>query len=536
MAAGYDYIVVGAGSAGGFLVYRLSERPDIRVLLLEAGPSADSWMLKMPAAARNTFANPAYNWCFETEPEPHMFGRRLFQPRGRVLGGSSSLNGMVFVRGHAADFDGWAAAGAEGWSYREVLPFFRSMETYRPGADEWRGGEGPVVVDRVSRNHPLEEAFLEAAQQAGHRRSRDYNGADQEGVANFDLNVDRGRRAGTARACIEPARARPNVTVRTGAHVARILIENGRAAGVEFLCGGAREKAWAESEVILCAGALQSPQLLMLSGVGPADRLRARGVRPVVDLPGVGQNLQDHLEVHVKHRCGRGLSKNGLLRRHRMALIGLQWLLFRTGEAALGPSRTGGFLKTDPSAGWPDFQYHFWPYYLEGWSPPPEKDGYCFDVGPVRSQSRGRVELASADPLVPPLIRLNGLSRESDLREFRAAIRMTREIAAQRAFDAFRGPEVAPGPDIRSDGEIDAYVRANANSAYHPSCSCRMGRDAMAAVDPRLRVRGVERLRVADASVMPAITNGNINAPAMMIGEKAAATILEDAGLAARQA
>ncbi len=528
VADGYDYIVIGAGSAGGLLVYRLSENPDIRVLLLEAGGPADGWAVKMPAAARDTFADPARNWCFRTEPEPHMFARRIFQPRGKVLGGSSSLNGMVFVRGHAGDFDGWAEAGAEGWSYRDVLPFFKSMETCRRGADDYRGAGGPIVVDRSPDNHPIEEAFLDAGREAGHRRPRDYNGADQEGVTRFDLNIDNGYRSGTARACIEPARARPNATVVTGAHATRVVIENGAATGVEFLRRGRIETAHADREVVLCAGAFQSPQLLMLSGVGPADHLRRHGVAPVLDLPGVGENLQDHLEVHVKHRCGKGLSRNGLLGKARMLPIGLRWFLFKTGPAAWGPSLTGAFLKTDPSAARPDLQLHFWPYYLEGWSPPPDKDGYCLDVGPARPRSRGRVRLASADPLAPPSIRLDGLSRESDIEAFRAGIRVAREIAAQRAFDFCRGPEVSPGPEVVSDADLDAYVRANANSAYHPCGTCGMGADPMAAVDPRLRVRGVDRLRVADASVMPAITNGNTNAPAMMIGEKAAAAILGD--------
>ncbi len=524
---GYDFIIVGAGSAGGLLFFRLSRNPDLRVLLIEAGPPADSWVVRMPAAARRTFMGGPYNWCFATEPEPHMLGRRIYQPRGKVLGGSSSLNGMVFVRGHPRDFDGWAAAGAQGWRHADVLPFFRSMETCRRGADDYRGGSGPIVVERAAGNHPLEDAFLAAAGQAGFRRSHDYNGGDQEGVSNFDLNIDAGYRSGTARACIEPARRRSNATVLTGAHVTRIVLENGVARGVEFVRRGDVRTVRADREVIVSAGAFQSPQILMLSGIGPADHLRACGIDPVCDLPGVGENLQDHLEVHVKHRCRRGLSKNGLLRRDRMLLIGLQWFVSKSGPAATGPSRAGGFLRTDASVDYPNFQYHFWPYFLEGWSLPPDKDGYCFDVGPVRSASRGRVRLASDDPFAAPRIRLNGLSRETDLREFRDAIRITREIASRKAFDFCGGAEVAPGPEVRSDGDLDSFVRARANSAYHPCGSCRMGSDAMAVVDPALRVRGIEGLRLADASVMPVITNGNINAPTMMIGERAASLVLQ---------
>lgn len=523
----FDYIVIGAGSSGGMLGYRLSQWPDRRVLLLEAGAAEGHWSIRMPAASRNNYTGGPFNWCFETEPEPFMNDRRLFQPRGKVVGGSSSLNGMVFVRGHRRDFDNWAANGAQGWAYADVLPSFRNLERYVPGADDYRGSSGPIVVQRLIDNHPIENAFLDAAEQAGHRKVADYNGAEQEGVTAFDANIDSGSRSGTAAACVAPARGRPNLSIETGARVTRITIENGRAVGVEYLMNGHRKRASCDGEVLLCAGAFQSPQLLMLSGIGPADQLRGHGINVVADLPGVGENLHDHLEVHVKHRCPDGMAKNGLLRPHRVLAMGIQWFLFRNGPAATTHSRIGGFLRTDDAADYPNMQFHFWPYFLEGWSPPPEQHGYCFDVGPVRTDSRGWVRLASADPLAPPRILLNGLSTEKDLREFRACIRMTREIAAQQAFDFCRGSEVLPGPDVTSDTEIDAYVRAHANSAYHPCGSCKMGVDDMAVVDPTLRVRGIDGLRVADASIMPTITNGNINAPCFMIGEKAAELVLD---------
>ncbi len=519
---GFDYIVIGAGSAGGFLVLRLSENPDVRILLLEAGIDANHWSIRMPAASRNNYTGGPRNWCFETEPEPHMNQRRLFQPRGKTLGGSSSLNGMVYVRGHPRDYDGWAENGAPGWSWREVLPYFKRLETYAPGADDYRGGDGPVRVERLGNHHPIEQAFLDACSEFGCAQPRDYNGAEQEGATAFDANLGRGCRSGTAAACIAPASRRSNVVIRTRAQVLRINIEGQRASGVEYLQDGEVRTASAECEIIVCAGAFQSPQLLMLSGIGPADELRALGIEPLLDLPGVGRNLHDHLEVHVKHRCTPGLSKNRLLRRHRMLLAGIQWFLYKGGPAATTHSRVGAFLRTRDSADYPNLQYHFWPYFLEGWSPPPHKDGYCFDVGPVRPESRGRVWLASADPLAAPRILLNGLSRQRDLEDFRAGIRLTREIASRSAFDFCRGPEVSPGPGLRTDAELDAYVRAHANSAYHPCGSCKMGLDDMAVVDPELRVHGIEKLRIADASIMPAITNGNINAPCMMIGERAA--------------
>lgn len=518
----YDYIIVGSGSAGGFLALRLSEDPSLRVLVLEAGPSDAHWTTRIPAGNRFAWTGPR-NWGFWGEAEPHMNGRRLEQPRGRCLGGSSSLNGMVFVRGHRQDYEAWVAAGATGWSYDEVLPYFRSIETWRRGGSVHRGTSGPISVMTYQDHHPIEAAFLAAGEQAGYPTPEDYNGTAQEGVCAFDANIRDGWRSGTALECIRPAAKRANVTVLTGAQATRVLLENRRATGVTYRRGGRDAVARATREVVLAAGAFQSPQLLMLSGIGPADQLRTHGIDVVQDMPGVGENLQDHLEVHVKHRSPiKGIGKNKNLATHRIILAGLQWALSKTGPAAFGPSAVGGFFRSGLDTGYPDIQFHFWPYYLEGWDLPPDKDGYAFDVGPVRSDGRGWVRLASADPFVAPRIQLNALSHGDDLKRFRAGIRIAREIAAQPAFAFCRGSEVAPGPDVRSDADLDEYIRNNANSAYHPCGTCAIG----TVVDPEARVYGIDGLRVADASIMPVITNGNINAPSMMIGERVAHMIL----------
>ncbi len=508
------------------IAFRLSENPAIRVLLLEAGPTDQHWSTTMPAGARYTFDGGPRNWCFETEPEPFMNNRVIFQPRGKTLGGSSSLNGLVFVRGHPLDFENWNSA-APGWSYKDVVAYFRKLERYQSSSSEARGDSGPIGVQKLAGNHPIEIAFLNAGAQAGYPQPDDYNsGYDQEGVTRFDANIDQGWRSGTARECVRPAMARSNCTVQTGAHVINIVTEKARAVGVKYRHNGQICEARADSEVVLCAGAFQSPQLLMLSGIGPADELLKHGIDIVQDLPGVGQNLQDHLEVHIKYRCKKGLAKNSALTKPRIIAAGIQWWLFKTGLAATSASQVGGFFTSNAQTRYPDIQFHFWPYYLDGWSPPPEKDGYCFDVGPVRSDSRGWVKLRSADPFDKPRIALNGLSCDADFERFRQAIAIARELASQNAFDYLQGTEDSPGAHVTGKKELNEYVRTHANSAYHPCGTARMGQDQMAVVDAHARVHGIDRLRVADASIIPTITNGNINAPCMMIGEKIADSIV----------
>ena len=409
-----------------------------------------SGSIHMPAVARQNFLGGPRNWCFETEPEPHMNNRQLFQPRGKVIGGSSSLNGMVFVRGNPLDYENWGREGINGWSYRDVLPYFKSMERYQSGACDYRGGNGPIVVEHLANIHPIEQVFLDAAQQSGYHYTKDYNGAQQEGVSEFDVNIDGGVRSGTAR-LLHSVQSRPNLKLAADSHATKLIITNNQASAVEYVQNGKRKLVYADREIIVSAGAFQSPQILMLSGIGPADDLKKHNIRPIINLPGVGANLQDHLEVHVKHRCPDGMSRNRLLRKDKMIIAGLKWLLSRSGPASTPPSRVGGFLRTSDRAKYPNMQIHFWPYFLEGWSPPPDKDGYCFDVGPVRPQSRGWVKLRSSNPLDTPRILLNGLSNSEDIEEFRQCIRIAREIATMKAFDFCRGPEISPGPNVTSD-------------------------------------------------------------------------------------
>ncbi|WP_420347401.1 choline dehydrogenase [Pelagibius sp.] len=533
----FDYIIVGAGSAGCVLASRLTEDPDVRVLVLEAGGRDSSIFIHMPAALAKPLANDRYNWFYHSEPEPHLDGRRLYCPRGRVLGGSSSINGMAYVRGHARDYDRWAQSGLTGWSYAEVLPYFRKAETYERGADAYRGGEGPLHVSAGACNNPLFQAWIEAGRQAGYPATPDMNGRQQEGFAHMDMTVHDGRRWSAAVAYLKPAMARPNLTVWTRALTTRVLFDGYRAVGVELAKGNTKAEVRAEREVILCGGAVNSPQTLLLSGVGPADELTAQGIRVVQDLPGVGKNLQDHLEVYVQHACTQPITLYSALKPWNQAKIGFDWLFFKKGLGASSHFEAGGFIRSRAGIEHPDLQYHFLPIAMNyDGSNPAGSHGFQAHVGPMRSQSRGEITLTSADPKAPPRILFNYMSQEADRQEFRAAIRLTREVFAQKAFDPFRGAELAPGPAVQSDQEIDAFVRQHVESAYHPSCTCKMGTDSMAVVDGAARVHGLEGLRVVDASVMPDIVSGNLNAPTIMLAEKLADTIRGKAPLPASEA
>jgi choline dehydrogenase len=525
----YDYVIVGGGSAGCALANRLSADPDNEVLVLEAGRMDWRWdvFIHMPAALTYPIGNRFYDWKYETEPEPHLGGRRVYHARGKVVGGSSSINGMIFQRGNPADYEKWAEQpGMEHWDYAHCLPYFKRMETCLAGEDEWRGGEGPLILERGPAENPLFEAWLEAGPQAGFRRTDDVNGFRQEGFAAFDKNVHRGRRLSAARAYLHPALDRPNLTLITRAHANRLLFEGNRCVGVEYRRG--RKTVEVRSrEVISCGGAFNTPQLLQLSGIGDRDHLRWLAIDVVSDLPGVGEHLQDHLEVYIQHACKEPVSLQPQLAKWRMPWIGLQWL-FRRGPASTNHFEAGAFVKSNPDEPYPNLMFHFLPIAIRyDGSAPSGGHGYQVHIGPMYSDSLGTVKITSTDPRVKPAIRFNYLSTERDRREWVEAIRTTRRILSQPAFDRYDGGEISPGPSVETDQEIIDWVARDSETALHPSCTAKMGTDPMAVVDPAsMRVHGVEGLRVVDASVLPIVTNGNLYAPTMMIAEKAADLIL----------
>jgi choline dehydrogenase len=526
----WDYVIVGGGSAGSALAARLTEDASTRVLVLEAGRT-DSWWdlyIHMPAALSFPIGSRFYDWKYESEPEPFMNGRRIYHARGKVLGGSSSINGMIFQRGNPLDYERWAAEpGLDQWDYAHCLPYFKRMENCLAGADEWRGGDGPLQLERGPADGPLFGAFFDAVQEAGYPLTDDVNGYRQEGFAKFDRNIRKGRRLSAARAYLHPVMGRPNLEVRTRTFVERIVFEGTRAIGVQVKGHTIRAR-----EVILCGGAINSPQLLQLSGIGNAAELGARGVTVVHDLPGVGENLQDHLEVYVQCASKLPVTVAPAYKWRNRPFVGLKWLLFKSGPGATNHFEAGGFIRSNDEVAYPNVMFHFLPIAVRYDGTAPQGHGYQLHVGPMYSDARGSVKITSTDPRVHPALRFNYLSTDQDRREWVECVRAARAILNQPAFDPFNGGELSPGSSVETDEQILDWVRRDAETALHPSCTAKLGIDELSVVDPAtMRVHGVDGLRVVDASVFPYVTNGNIYAPVMMVAEKAADLIRGDTPL-----
>ncbi|MDC0046865.1 choline dehydrogenase [Candidatus Pelagibacter sp.] len=523
----FDYLIIGAGTAGCVLANRLSENPQNDVAIFEAGGNSDIWKVNMPLALLYTMHDPKYNFKYYSEPEPHLNNRRLFCPRGKMIGGCSAHNGMVYVRGNKEDYRRWASFGLKDWDYEKVLPYFKKIETWSGGENEYRGGDGILPINQSQNNNPLFKAFLASAEEAGHKINKDMNGEDQEGFGMYDVTIHKGERASASKYYLNPARKKSNLKVFTQSFVEKIIFEGTKAIGIEVNIKGKINKIFANKEIILSGGSINSPQLLMLSGVGPASHIKEKGIEVIKNIPGVGRNLQDHLETYIQQECNTSDTLYKYINKFNMIKAGIQWFLNKSGPCSTSFLEAGGFCKSSPDKEYPNIQFHFFPsFVIDHGKVDPDAHGYQLHASLNQPKSRGNIELNTSNPYDHPKIQFNYLEDEYDLNETVKCIHVAREILKQNSMKPYAGKEIGPGDHAQNEEEIKEYIRSKAETAYHPSCTLKMGVDDMAVVNEKLKVNGLQNLRVADASVMPEITSGNLNAPTLMIAERAADFIL----------
>ena len=526
-ALNFDYLIIGAGTAGCVLANRLSENPQNSVAIFEAGGNSDIWKVNMPLALLYTMHDPKYNFKYYSEPEPHLNNRRLFCPRGKMIGGCSAHNGMVYVRGNKQDYRRWASFGLRDWNYEKVLPYFRKIETWSGGENEFRGGDGILPINQSQNNNPLFKAFLASAKEAGHKINKDMNGEDQEGFGMYDVTIHKGERASASKYYLNPVRKKSNLKVFTKSFVEKIIFDGTKAIGIQVNINGKINKIYANKEIILSSGSINSPQLLMVSGVGPANHIKEKGIEIIKDIPGVGRNLQDHLETYIQQECKTPDTLFKYINKFNMVKAGIQWFINKSGPCSSSFLEAGGFCKSSPDKEYPNIQFHFFPsFVIDHGKVDPDRHGYQLHASLNQPKSRGTIKLNSSNPYDHPKIQFNYLKEEYDLNETVKCIHVAREILKQHSMKPYASKEIGPGDHAKSEAEIKEYIRSKAETAYHPSCTLKMGIDNMAVVDEKLKVHGLQNLRVADASVMPEITSGNLNAPTLMIAERAADFIL----------